>query len=312
VNLLESGLFTQIDCPACSCPDFKVIQRSAYRDQVSEAQIRELYSAASDHFLRDQLVRCHQCDLVYVNPRIDGRVLIDSYANAADPRFVSQNPERVATFKRVLQGVCRRFQIKPSIDCHILDVGCAAGAFPRAATELGFSVVGVEPSAWLAEYGRREYDVDIRQGVLEPGMFPVAGFEVVSMWDVIEHLPSPHGVLTIIRDLLRDDGLLIVNYPDVGSLASRLLRKRWPFWLSVHLMYYTRRTIALQLQRAGFDVLEMRPHWQTLTLSYALLRASQYLSLFSALRKLADAIGIGNFPIVYNMGQTLVVSRKRR
>jgi len=312
VNSLESYLFTQIECPACSCPDFRVIQRSVYGEQVSEAQIRELYSAASDHVLRDQLVRCDQCGLVYVNPRIEARVLVDSYVNAADPRFVSQNPERIATFKRVLQGVCCRFQIKPSLECRILDVGCAAGAFPKAASELGFSVVGVEPSAWLAEYGRREYDVDIRQGVLEPGIFPPTSFEIVSMWDVIEHLPNPNGILLTIRDLLQDEGLLIINYPDVGSLASRLLGKRWPFWLSVHLTYYTRKTIVRQLQRAGFDVLEMRPHWQALKLSYVLLRASQYLSLFSALRKFADTIGIGKHPIVYNMGQTLVVARKRR
>jgi 2-polyprenyl-3-methyl-5-hydroxy-6-metoxy-1,4-benzoquinol methylase len=289
-----------------------VIRTSVYEDKVSEANIREFYSAASDHFLRDQLVRCYQCGLVYVNPRIDARVLIDSYANAADPRFVSQNPERIATFKRVLLGICRRFQIKPSREYRILDVGCAAGAFPKAASELGFSAVGVEPSAWLAEFGRKEYDVEIRQGVLEPGMFPATSFEIVSMWDVIEHLPNPHSILTTIRDLLCDNGLLIINYPDVGSLTSRLLGKRWPFWLSVHVTYYTRKTLAEQLQRAGFDILEMRPHWQALKLSYVLLRASHYLSFFSSLRELADALSIGNLPIVYNMGQTLVVSRKRR
>ena len=135
-------------------------------------------------------------------------------------------------------------------------MGCAAGAFPRAATELGFNVVGVEPSAWLADYGRKEYGVDIRQGVLEARLcFHRPVLALFGCWDVIEHLSNPHGILTTIRDPAPRRGLLIVNYPDVGSLTSRVLGKRWPFWLSVHLTYYTRKTIVRQLQRASFEVL---------------------------------------------------------
>jgi 2-polyprenyl-3-methyl-5-hydroxy-6-metoxy-1,4-benzoquinol methylase len=262
--------------------------------------------------LLDQVVCCGNCKLIYVNPRIDGKLLIQAYADAADPTFVAQNPERIATFGRVLAAICRRQGIPPSKEKRVLDVGCAGGAFPKAASELGFQVTGVEPSSWLAEFGRREYGLDIRTGILEENMFPPASFDIVTMWDVIEHLTDPQGALKTIRGLLRDDGVLIVNYPDAGSVVARALGFKWPFWLSVHLIYYTRTTMRLQLEKAGFEIVHVGTHWQKLKLSYLLFRASQYISLASILKKAADATGLGKLGATYNMGQTLMVARKRR
>jgi 2-polyprenyl-3-methyl-5-hydroxy-6-metoxy-1,4-benzoquinol methylase len=312
MNTPTSRFFVAVDCPLCGSPDYIVLVPSKYHDDMVDAELRGLYSASSDHVLLDQIVRCRSCDLIYVNPRIDSKLIIEGYSGAADPGFVANNLERISTFRRVLIRICRRLGLTPSPHHRILDVGCAGGAFPKAAADLGFQVTGVEPSAWLAEFGRQKYNIDVRQGVLQADMFPPASFDIVTMWDVVEHLTNPHEVLTIISALLREDGWLIVNYPDVGSLAARCLRSYWPFWLSVHLIYYTRTTIARQLERAGFDIVHAQPHWQRLKLSYVLFRASQYFSVFSSLKRVADRIGIGEVPVTYNMGQTLIVARKRR
>jgi len=99
----------------------------------------------------DQLVCCRGCALVYVNPRIDDRLLVECYESAVDPVFIEQNPERIRTFSKLLKKVLPRVCYQPPLGARLLDVGCAGGAFLVAARNYGFSVTGVEPSRWLAE-----------------------------------------------------------------------------------------------------------------------------------------------------------------
>jgi hypothetical protein len=152
---------------------------------VTADDLARLYSASSDHILMDQVVRCRNCDFQYVNPRLKPELIIEGYAAAEDPTFVAQNPQRIATFSRALSRIFGRLGQNAGNGRRLLDVGCAGGAFLVAARNFGFQPVGVEPSRWLADFGRRTYNVDIRDGILEPGMFPDESFDVISIWDVI-------------------------------------------------------------------------------------------------------------------------------
>ena len=83
------------------------------------------------------------------------------------------------------------------------------------------------------------------------------------------------------RTLLKPGGVLVVNYPDIGSWIARVLGRRWLFLTSVHLYYFDRRTIRMILERTGYRVDTVRPHFQRLELDYILFRGailSQWLS----------------------------------
>ena len=309
-GLEKSGLFCAIACPLCGGSDYSVLSPSRYPEDVTAEQLRQCFSASSDEKLMDQLVRCSGCKLVYVNPRIDDGLLVESYESAVDPTFIAQNPERIRTFSKLLKKVLPQVGYRPRPGARLLDVGCAGGAFLVAARDYGFNVKGVEPSHWLAESGRKQYGLDIQQGVLSPDMFPNEKFDVITLWDVIEHVTQPGELLTSISHLLDRDGLLLVNYPDFGSWMARLLGQRWPFLLSVHLLYYTRETIERQLSKAGFKVLRIRPHFQSLKLGYVLKRMGPYVALSRPVRSIVEGVGLGNLPVTYNMGQTLVVASK--
>ena len=134
---------------------------------------------------------------------------------------------------------------------------------------------------------------------------------MVTLWDVIEHLTDPSDVLVDTQHVLKKNGLMVVNYPNYNSLARFLLRKKWPFFLSVHLSYFTPKTIKRLLGQHNFEVLSSRPYWQTLELKYILERASSYFKIFKILAIFVKFIGLEKMPIRYNMGQTLVVARKK-
>lgn len=288
----------------------KVLRAPTYPAAITADDIRRIYSASSSHLLNDQVVRCASCSLVYVNPRPASELTIGSYADAVDPTFVAQNDNRIATFRRSLKKVLKKLAQRGGEGRRLLDIGCAGGAFPKAARDLGFDAVGVEPSRWMADYARRTYGLDVRDGILQRGMFPAGSFDVVTLWDVIEHVPQPHELLTLACELLKPGGLLLVNYPNVGSIAARALGSRWPFWLSVHLFYYTRATMARQLSRAGFSPLWQEASFQSLPLQYVLQRAAPYFRFFGWFIPLVNAVGMSKLPVTYNMGQTLAVCRK--
>ena len=248
--------------------------------------------------------------MVYLAPRLDASLIQGGYEAVEDPVFVAQNPQRVETFKKSVDAIVSRIGLNPK-GKKLLDVGCAGGAFPAAARERGFDAEGIEPSRWLSDYGRKTYGLQVRQGILERDTYPMASFDVISLWDVIEHVPEPHEILTTIHGMLRPQGYLWVNYPDIGSWMAKLLGWRWPFWLSVHLHYYTRTTMRRQIERAGFEVLYIAPHWQQLQFGYVLQRAGVLVPPVKVLEKIANGIGVGSVPFTYNMGQTLVVARRR-
>ena len=193
----------------------------------------------------------------------------------------------------------------------ILDVGTAAGAFLAAARNREWQVEGCEPNAWLAEWGSRHYGIPIRTGELFDQSFTPASFDVVTLWDVIEHTPDPSRVLRTARELVRPGGLLVVNYPDIGSWIARALGRRWPFLSSVHLYYFTRETMRSLLERCGFEVVEMRAHFQRLELDYLLSRGAVVSGALSrSSRAVAKGLGLSGRQVPYWIGQTFVAARR--
>jgi SAM-dependent methyltransferase len=301
-----------VDCPLCERQEaYDVVIPAQYAPDVGASKLREIFSSSSDQPLLDQLVRCRRCQLVYTNPRVKEEIITASYSEAVDPTFLAQNEFRVQTFRRNFDRVLKHLSHRPDRSQKVLDVGCAGGAFPKAAHDLGFTVTGVEPSAWLCEQGRKLYGLDLRPGTLSDHPFSPESFHFVSYWDVLEHLPHPAAEIRLASGLLRKDGYLLANVPDYGSWACRLLGKRWPFYLSVHLIYFTRATMTALLRKNGFEVIRMQPYFQTLSLPYVLKRAGQIIKPFGWLEALANAAHLQKLPCQYNVGQTLFVARKK-
>jgi 2-polyprenyl-3-methyl-5-hydroxy-6-metoxy-1,4-benzoquinol methylase len=307
---IDPSLIETVACPLCAETRYEVIRPARYPEGVTREELLKIYSSSSDQELMDPLVRCFSCSLVYLNPRVKTSIILNSYAAAVDPVFFEQNPMRIKTFARVLRRVLKKESIVPAASKKVLDIGCAGGAFPKAAADLGFSAVGVEPSAWLCEQGKMRYGLDLRPGVLSEQAFAPLSFFMVTLWDVLEHLTQPGESLDEARRILTDDGLLIINVPNLDSWVSRILGNHWPFLLNVHLTYFTPKTLTHMLKRHGFRVMSVTPYFQTLELGYVMTRAAQIARPFSLMKKLVEILRMSHWPFFYNMGQMTVVARK--
>lgn len=105
----------------------------------------------------------------------------------------------------------------------VLEIGCAHGGFVRLLVEVGFDAIGLELSPAICDFARSTFDIPVLQGRLEEQDLPSRSFDVIAMMDVLEHLPDPLATLRRCVQLLKDDGLLLIQtpcYPAPKSFAE--------------------------------------------------------------------------------------------
>ena len=141
---------------------------------------------------------------------------------------------------------------------------------------------------------------------LEPG-----SFDMVCLWDVIEHLTDPKGALLKIRTLLKPDGVLLIN---TRILAPGRRGYRDGVWwiLSVHLHHFTRRSTAEICRRTGFECYHFQRYWQTLEFGYLEQMAIHYgLPLGRLIYRLTPGF-MRKLPVPYYASQTTALARPHR
>jgi SAM-dependent methyltransferase len=235
--------------------------------------------------------------------------VLEGYAAGTDEQFVSQARGREMTFGKSLDVIERIWSRRPG---RLLDIGTGGGSFPFMAAKRGWKAEGCEPNRWLCEWALKNYGLPIRPGTVFDQNYAASSYDVVTMWDVLEHTPDPKTEIRETHRLLKEDGLLVVNYPDIGSWIARAMGRSWVFLLDVHLYYFTRATIRKLLEDVGFEIVNVRPHYQRLALGYVLHRATPYVGAPARVaERVFRSFGIGDMQVPYWMGQTLVIARKR-
>ena len=139
-----------------------------------------------------------------------------------------------------------------------LDVGCGAGTLLEAARGRGWEVIGTEVADQAAQ-AQRAKGFDVRSGELEQLELPEAGFDVVSIVEVIEHVPDVSALLAASRRLLRPGGALYVTTPHGRGISGRLLSTKWSVVRPPeHLQLLSMRGMRAVLHRSGFEVRSLR------------------------------------------------------
>jgi 2-polyprenyl-3-methyl-5-hydroxy-6-metoxy-1,4-benzoquinol methylase len=216
-----------------------------------------------------RIVQCQRCGLVYADPRRNGDDIVETYEAVEDPLYVEEREGRILTFEHHLKPLGRH--TGPPNGRSLLDVGCYIGVFVEIANNHGWDAWGVEPSRWAVNEARKQ-GLHVVQGTLETADLPEAYFDVVTMWDVIEHLTDPMRALQHVHRLLKPGGLAVLHTIDIDSLFARLMGARWPWLMEMHMYYFSRRTLRAMLERCGFRVIGDRPQGRYLRLGYLMNR----------------------------------------
>ena len=165
---------------------------------------------------------------------------------------------------------------------------------------------------WAVEAASRVTSRPIVHGTVKDLPDDIAPFDVVTMWDVLEHLYDPEGQLREIKGMLKPDGKLIFSTIMIDNWFPRLAGPEWPWLMDMHLFYFTECSIADLVERAGFEILESRKYCHVVTVEYLLEKLGS-LGV-PGMRSAARALGMtpaGRLQVPFRFGDIkLFVCRK--
>jgi 2-polyprenyl-3-methyl-5-hydroxy-6-metoxy-1,4-benzoquinol methylase len=239
----------------------------------------------------DHLDRCRGCGLVHVRQMPSPDTLAALYGAAyyrSDASHVVGYEDYEADQHNIVATARRRLRRSARIwpqPGRLLDVGCALGFFMDAAQAAGWQVSGVDISPYAANLARARTGSDVREGQLDAAGFQAGSMDVVTMWDVIEHMTDPLPQLAAAHAVLADDGLLALTTPDLGSLMARLMGARWMGYklADEHVYYYSRQTLKRILEASGFTVVQAFPVGKDVELAFFVKRLELYAPRLAAL-----------------------------
>lgn len=213
-----------------------------------------------------ELVECEKCGLAYIANPPDSEELARIYSAGDDyhVQLFNENSEefmRMASVADQHMKIVRRFVKSDAKNTkRLLDIGCSSGLFLDKARSAGFDVKGIEFSKESAAFAREHFDLDVHCGTLESASLTPKSFDVVTSFDVIEHVPDPMTELVAMAELLTDGGTAILSTPNIDGLfpkASYPLSKKLDYWTHpeppYHLYQFSVRTLTAMLEKAGFE-----------------------------------------------------------
>jgi 2-polyprenyl-3-methyl-5-hydroxy-6-metoxy-1,4-benzoquinol methylase len=221
--------------------------------------------------------------------------LLEAYGAVEDPLYLAEKENRYLTFRRAL-GL-----LGPPDGRRLLDVGAYCGIFVDVARQAGFAAEGIELSRWAVREARA-LGLPVRNETLVEAARSGARYDVLTLWDVIEHLADPRRELLAAAELLRPG----------GEIHARALGARWPWLMDMHVVYFDRRTLPRLLEETGFRVVQRRTYTHTVSADYLLRKAGASFPILSPLFRLARRLVPGRLPVPVNLGDNMVVTAVRR
>jgi 2-polyprenyl-3-methyl-5-hydroxy-6-metoxy-1,4-benzoquinol methylase len=222
------------------------------------------------------VLQCTNCGLVFISNKRAAppqkQLYNPDYFNARGEYFLQVHDQDVARLsgghiESFRQGLKLIGQYKQG--GRLLDVGCAVGIFLSLAMREGWEVSGADISEYATAAARKLCGVEIHTGEIGDLALPEASFDVITMWDVVEHFTHPRQTLQAVHRILKDDGIVLLDTPNADSLIRKVAH--WIYRLSVgqavypvrklyhvyHQYYFSESTLRRLLDTCGFAVVDL-------------------------------------------------------
>ena len=197
------------------------------------------------------IVRCAGCGLWRTSPRPSEGDMADFYAGS---NYQSPAHGWTAVLNRRIAANSVGFTQGHSRGTRLLDIGCGTGEFLMQAAARGYDTHGLEPYQRSFDGFPAVLRPRIRVGSIQTAEFPANSFDVITLWNVLEHLPAPVDSLRSIASWLRPGGTLIIEVPNKESLESRLTGRHWlNLDVPYHFWHFAPKTLEQLIREAGFS-----------------------------------------------------------
>ena len=200
---------------------------------------------------------CLRCGLVWANPPPMQSAVRTYYVDEYRRDYKGTRLRTRSQTYHAGRGALARYraiQHLLSRDGSILDVGCGGGELVYLLQQLGYDAAGVEPDRSYSQSARSVLGLPVQTGFVQDLDFPADAFRVILMYHVLEHIDAPLAVLARLRRWLADEGVLLIEVPNVEARREAPITR---FHLA-HLFYYSPETLAAMAAASGFGVQQVR------------------------------------------------------
>lgn len=243
--------------------------------------------AGSDHIRKHgyQIKVCQSCTALYVSPRPSVDEIHQFYNQ---PTYYANSDlgysNYVATERHIREEARHRLKVIASLSSQrgsLLDLGCAAGFFLDEARRDNWSVAGTELAHSMRQFANEHFGIYVSKDGTE---FQQNVFDVVTMWEYIEHMIDPLAELKRAYNMLSPNGIVCLSTPNTAHFqAVHAPEDWWEFKPPAHLTFFTVETLTRAVELAGYTILRVDVHTPILPVSGNLL--------FSSLRQLQLLLG---------------------
>jgi SAM-dependent methyltransferase len=196
---------------------------------------------------------CPQCDHIFLLNPLAAEKLISFYTDYPTSSLEWHQNES-EFYRRIYQRGIDLFRPHRNSG-KLLDIGCSSGYFLSIAAQQGYDAFGIEPNSREASYALKN-GINVIGSTIDNLSATKETFDVITLWDVLEHIRQPVGYISILRSLLSKHGLVFVQVPTSDSLAARIMRENCNMFDGIeHLTLFSLGSLDIAFQKAGFTCL---------------------------------------------------------
>jgi len=204
----------------------------------------------------EPFVKCLGCELVFINPRPIYDQVLETYDRDYSQAYANKAEKKLKRVRRWVKRIVKQYGNHGKW----LDVGCSVGFVVKTAEEFGFEGYGIDVQSWGIEYGKNILGLqNLTCGTLEDQNYKDSYFNVISLYDVIEHVPDLNSLVLELKRILAPGGVIDIITPDLGHWRVPMELHEWSeIKPSEHLYYFSKSTLSQLLNRHNINIIEKR------------------------------------------------------
>jgi SAM-dependent methyltransferase len=218
---------------------------------------------------------CRDCRFRFATPAVNPNLVtsLEGYEEAY-LQYLGADASDAANFQSLYDWIARFAPIEGK---RVLDVGAGSGKWVRFLRARGVDAHGLEPARALFDRFLAGDPAFTCATLAEFQGSAPAAFDLVTAFDVIEHVADPPGLLQDVATAMSPGGKFFASTPDVESLAARAFGRRWHFYYPYHLSYFGPRTLARAAAAHGLRMIDCRHRGRLRSVGYIVRYAAEFV-----------------------------------
>jgi SAM-dependent methyltransferase len=257
-------------------------------------------------FMCHEMVRCLNCDLVYVTTPPDRIQLSEAY-HAADYDSSEEALDAAETYVSHMNEVVSKL----NLNSRILEIGSGSGAFLYNLKKRGFTdLTGIEPSISAINSAHPEIKSHLQEGIFQVDDFQGMNYDLVCCFMTLEHVYDPREISESVNKILKKGGYFVMVVHNYRSLVNRILGRKSPIIDIEHMQLFSKKSIRLLLNKTNYQDIQVKDLYNRYSINYWIRLSPITNFIKNIFIKLLNKFNLGNFKIKINVANIIASGRK--